>query len=224
MATGYDDDGAGRRGLAGPGRSRQEIKNSQFLGWVEPVTTGRAAAAVVAARRKAHYDARHHCTALILGSQEDCQRSNDDGEPAGSAGAPMLAALRQARVSDVVAVVSRYFGGVKLGFGPLARAYAQAVREALADAPQVVWRPVARLAVSAPHATAGDFEHALRRWLAARGGQLDAVAHDVEAVALTVAVELADEAAGADFLAGWAARGVTWTALGHVRRARPAGR
>ncbi|MDR1266643.1 MAG: YigZ family protein [Propionibacteriaceae bacterium] len=221
MATGYDD--AGHRGLAGPGRSRLEIKKSQFLGWVEPVTTARAAAAVLAARRKAHYDARHHCAASILGPQGDQQRSNDDGEPAGSAGAPMLAALRQAQVSDVVAVVSRYFGGVKLGFGPLTRAYAQAVREALADAPQVVWRPVARLAARAPHATAGDFEHALRRWLAARGGHLDEVAHDAEAVALTMAVELDDAAAGADFLAGWAARGVSWTALGPARRARPAG-
>ena len=84
--------------------------------------------------RAQHWDARHHCSAFVLGPRSELQRSSDDGEPAGTAGAPMLEVLRGAGVSDVAAVVTRWFGGTLLGAGGLVRAYGDAVRAALAEA------------------------------------------------------------------------------------------
>ncbi len=88
-----------------------------------PVPSVAAADAVVARVRKEHWDARHHCVALVVGPHADQQRSTDDGEPSGTAGIPMLEVLRHRHVTDVVAVVTRYFGGVLLGAGGLVRAY-----------------------------------------------------------------------------------------------------
>src|SRR5699024_1218857 len=95
------------------------------------VSTETEARDVVERLRKQYWDARHHCSAFILGPQGQVQRSSDDGEPAGTAGAPMLEVLRGAEVSDVVAVVTRWFGGVLLGTGGLIRAYSDAVRAGL---------------------------------------------------------------------------------------------
>jgi uncharacterized YigZ family protein len=89
---------------------------------------------LVTSLRKQHWDARHHCSAFVLGPDGALQRSSDDGEPAGTAGAPMLEVLRGAEVSDVVAVVTRWFGGTLLGAGGLVRAYSDSVRAGLAEA------------------------------------------------------------------------------------------
>src|SRR5690625_4711372 len=103
-------------------------KRSRFLCTLRRVTTMDAAQEVIAEVRQRDWDGRHHCTAVVLGPYGDTLRSNDDGEPAGTAGAPMLAALQGAEVSDVVAVVTRWFGGVLLGTGGLVRAYSKAVQ------------------------------------------------------------------------------------------------
>src|SRR5690242_12155922 len=96
-----------------------EVSRSRFLADVRRVESEEAARAVIAEVRTEYRDARHHCSALVLGSDHRIQRSNDDGEPSGTAGAPMLAALRAAELSDVVAVVTRWFGGTLLGAGGL---------------------------------------------------------------------------------------------------------
>ena len=108
-----------------------EVKRSRFLGHVVPVTTEDEARAVVEAARKEHWDARHHCSAFVLGPDGALQRSSDDGEPSGTAGAPMLEVLRGRGLTDVVAVVTRWFGGTLLGAGGLVRAYSDATRAAL---------------------------------------------------------------------------------------------
>jgi uncharacterized YigZ family protein len=139
-----------------------EVKRSRFLGHVERVGSEDQARAVVVRTRKQHWDARHHCSAFVLGPDGAVQRSNDDGEPSGTAGAPMLEVLRGREVSDVVAVVTRWFGGVLLGAGGLVRAYGDAVRETL-DAAGVRRRLLLeRYDVLADHADAGKLESDLR--------------------------------------------------------------
>jgi uncharacterized YigZ family protein len=108
-----------------------EVKRSRFLAQVKRVESEADARAFIDSIRKAHHDARHHCTAFVIGPDQMLQRSNDDGEPSGTAGAPMLEVLTRREISDVVAVVTRWFGGTLLGAGGLVRAYGDAVSAAL---------------------------------------------------------------------------------------------
>lgn len=139
-----------------------EDRGSRFLCTVRRVADEEQARALVAELRREHWDARHHCSAFVVGPRADVQRSSDDGEPAGTAGAPMLEVLRGAGVSDVAAVVTRWFGGTLLGAGGLVRAYAGAVRAALADAGTVRRSLLTELALDLDHAEAGRVEGDLR--------------------------------------------------------------
>lgn len=123
--------------VAEPVDAELEISRSRFLTRLERVEDEAAARETIAEARRTHPRARHHCSAFVLGPTQRTQRSNDDGEPGGTAGAPMLDALVSAGLSDVVAVVTRYFGGVLLGAGGLTRAYRGAVAEAVRIAPRV---------------------------------------------------------------------------------------
>lgn len=123
--------------IAGPVDTEIEISRSRFLTRVVRVDTEAAARAVIAEVRAEHPRARHHCSAFVIGPDGRVQRSNDDGEPSGTAGAPMLDALVSAGLSDVVAVVTRYFGGVLLGAGGLTRAYRAAVAGAVHESRRV---------------------------------------------------------------------------------------
>lgn len=123
------------------------VRRSRFVTTLARVDDEDAARALIAAVRRASPDAGHHCTAFVVEvpGARPVERSSDDGEPSGTAGAPMLDVLRGAGVTQVVAVVSRWFGGVLLGTGGLVRAYSDAVAAGLAAAPRVrpeVWRLV----------------------------------------------------------------------------------
>jgi uncharacterized YigZ family protein len=148
--------------VARPAVAEIEVKRSRFLCRIEPVTTEEQARAVIEEERKRYWDARHHCSAFVLGPAADVQRSNDDGEPSGTAGAPMLEVLRGREVSDVVAVVTRWFGGVLLGAGGLVRAYSDAVRAGLDEAGVRQRRLLNMYDVDVPHADAGKLENGLR--------------------------------------------------------------
>lgn len=117
---------------SGPGESELVEKRSRFLGHVRPVETEEEARAFVAEMKKRFYDARHNCWCYLL--RDGVERYADDGEPQGSAGMPMLELFRREGVTNLVCVVTRYFGGVLLGTGGLSRAYAQSAKDALADA------------------------------------------------------------------------------------------
>ncbi|WP_222853350.1 YigZ family protein [Fodinicola acaciae] len=136
-----------------------EVRKSRFLCLLVPVGDEPAARAVIAARRREHHAARHHCSAFIAGP---VQRSSDDGEPAGTAGAPMLEVLRGRQLTDVVAVVTRYFGGVLLGTGGLIRAYGGAVSAAVDAATVVRRRAMHTVTVTTDHVWAGRLENDLR--------------------------------------------------------------
>lgn len=148
--------------IARDGEAEIEVKRSRFLCTLVRVEEEAAARAVVERMRRQHWDARHHCSAFVLGPDGALERSSDDGEPAGTAGAPMLEVLRGRGVSDVVAVVTRWFGGTLLGAGGLVRAYGDAVRAGL-DATDTLRRDLVReLTVGLDHADAGKVESELR--------------------------------------------------------------
>jgi len=140
------------------------IKRSRFLTHLEPVASTAEADEVIARIRKLHWNANHNCVALVLGELGDSARSSDDGEPSGTAGVPMLEVLRQRQMTDIVAVVTRYFGGIMLGAGGLVRAYSSAVSGAL-DVAQIVHRRwLTEVTVEVPHADAGRIDNWLRDW------------------------------------------------------------
>ncbi|MDT9594341.1 YigZ family protein [Nocardioides zeae] len=147
------------------GRAETEVRRSRFLATVRRVEDEAAARSLVEELRRTHPDARHHCSALALGpwgAGSSVQRASDDGEPSGTAGAPMLEVLRGREVADVVVVVSRWFGGVLLGAGGLVRAYGDATRAGL-DAVGVRRRERRDLLdVEVGHADAGRLESDLR--------------------------------------------------------------
>ena len=150
------------RTVAADAVAEVEVKRSRFRCRVVRVADEAAARAVVEEERRLWWDARHHCSAFVLGPGAEIQRSSDDGEPSGTAGAPMLEVLRGAEVSDVVAVVTRWFGGVLLGAGGLVRAYGDAVRAGLAEAGTLDRELQREYAVALGHADAGRVESALR--------------------------------------------------------------
>ncbi|MET3392985.1 putative YigZ family protein [Variovorax sp. 1140] len=156
--------------LAQPVHSELVIKKSRFIGCVQPVADRAAALAVVASLRAEHPAAAHVCWALMAGGQS---AANDDGEPGGTAGRPMLEVLRHQQVEGALATVVRYFGGVKLGAGGLVRAYTDAVAQALLGATLVPLLRQRSLRCSVPYALEG----LVRRELAAAGAVLEGVRH-----------------------------------------------
>lgn len=148
------------------------IRKSRFLTRIEPVSSVEQAEAVIAGIRKRAWDAHHNCTAMVTGLLGDQARSSDDGEPSGTAGIPMLEVLRRRELTDVVAVVTRYFGGVKLGAGGLVRAYSSAVSEALDLASLVRRAALRQVTIEVPHAEAGRYDNLLRDWAAHHGATL----------------------------------------------------
>lgn len=139
-----------------------EIRRSRFLTRIRRVADEAAARAVIDDRRSVHFDATHNCTAFVLGPDARTARSSDDGEPSGTAGIPMLTTLQHNGLTDVVAVVTRYYGGIKLGGGGLVRAYSDAVQQAVEAAGTREVRLFRLLRVDVDYADAGVVENQLR--------------------------------------------------------------
>ena len=148
--------------VAGPSHAEIEVSKSRFRCALERVDDEFSARSVIEQARREHWNARHHCSAFVLGPDRAVERSSDDGEPPGTGGAPMLEVLRGRELSDVVAVVTRWFGGTLLGTGGLSRAYADAVRAALEVAPLVQRVEQELCEVTVDLAAAGRLEHELR--------------------------------------------------------------
>ncbi|HEY1092871.1 MAG TPA: YigZ family protein [Burkholderiaceae bacterium] len=159
--------------LAAATHSELIIKKSRFLGCVEPCADRVAALARVKQLREQHPGAVHVCWALMAGGQS---AANDDGEPGGTAGRPMLEVLRHQDLDGVLATVVRYWGGVKLGAGGLVRAYTDAVAQALLVAEKVPLIKLQTLRCTVPYAMEG----LLRRELEAAGAQQLAVGHGAQ--------------------------------------------
>jgi len=152
---------ASYRAPAGESTAEIREKGSRFLAVVGPAANETAAKELLESLARRHPGATHHCWAWRLG-RPPRERSADAGEPAGTAGMPILQVLRGAGLSDVLAVVVRWFGGTKLGKGGLARAYAAAAREAVAGLPVVLRVPAVRLSVELPYERVGAVKRLIR--------------------------------------------------------------
>ena len=117
------------------------IKKSRFIGQLYPVSSFEEAQEKLAEVKKRYWDATHNCSALIVGERGEYTRCSDDGEPQGTAGVPMLEALKNTGLTNVLCVVTRYFGGILLGAGGLVRAYGKSVTEAANACERFRYRP-----------------------------------------------------------------------------------
>ena len=115
------------------GQVQEEIKKSRFICHAKRVYSEEEARAFITAIKKEHYKATHNCSAFIIGEHSEIKRTSDDGEPSGTAGIPMLGVLENHNLTNVCVVVTRYFGGIKLGAGGLIRAYAGSVALAVKE-------------------------------------------------------------------------------------------
>lgn len=145
------------------GNGEYEEKKSRFLGEAVHIESEEEASAYIAGIRKKYYDARHHCYAWVLGEGSERKKSSDDGEPSGTAGQPILRVIEGSGCTNVLVIVTRYFGGTLLGTGGLVRAYTQAARAALEDAQTARMCLCRNLAVTVEYGALDRLLYALRR-------------------------------------------------------------
>lgn len=170
--------------LSSNGEAVYTEKRSKFYAFAEHVEDEESAKARVAALRKQFYDARHVCFAYVLDFDGQRTRSNDDGEPSGTAGRPILGALRSAGLTFTLAVVIRYFGGVKLGTGGLVVAYREAAAAAIAEATVEERLIMEQFRVEVPYA---DADVAMR-FIRDGGGEITARDFSAEGTTLTIEI------------------------------------
>lgn len=148
--------------VKGYGESEIIIQKSRFLTYVNRAETEEEAQDFINSIKVKHKDATHNCSAYIIGEHDNIQKANDDGEPSGTAGVPMLEVLKKQGIKDTVVVVTRYFGGIKLGGGGLIRAYGKATTEGVSAA-KVVERKLHHLMkVSIDYNWLGKVENEVR--------------------------------------------------------------
>jgi uncharacterized protein, YigZ family len=141
--------------------SECDIRKSRFITHVCPIETADQADTVIASLKKETWKANHHCFAYVLGIKQDIQKASDDGEPAGTAGVPILDVLKKRGVCNALIVVTRFFGGIKLGAGGLIRAYTHAAADGL-DAAEVIDRiPADRWQVAIDYHLSGMLDNRL---------------------------------------------------------------
>lgn len=138
------------------------INKSRFIAHIKPVESEDEAKAFIDEVKKEHRDATHNCSAYTIGDSMLIQKANDDGEPSGTAGVPMLEILKKLETHNTAAVVTRYFGGIKLGTGGLIRAYSGAVRDAIKEGGRVELRNAIPTTVTISYEQTGKFEYELQ--------------------------------------------------------------
>ncbi len=136
-------------------------KKSRFIASIAPAQSEEEAVAFIESVKKKHYDARHNCPAFIIGRNRELTRCSDDGEPSGTAGKPILEVLLSAGLTNVVVVVTRYFGGTLLGTGGLVRAYTQAVQEGLKNIGIATMRYGACISIRTDYTDLGKIQYLL---------------------------------------------------------------
>ena len=148
--------------VKGFGESEIIIQKSRFLTFVDRAETEQQAQSFIEEIKSRHKSANHNCSAYLIGEHDSIQKANDDGEPSGTAGVPMLEVLKKQGLKDTVVVVTRYFGGIKLGGGGLIRAYGKATTEGLQAAHVVERRLHHLMKVSVDYTWLGKVENEIR--------------------------------------------------------------
>ena len=144
------------------GTASYEIQKSRFIAYTSHVETEAEARDFVTPIQKKHFDARHNCSAWVLGADSSQQKSNDDGEPGGTAGNPILESIKQHGLTNVVVVVTRYFGGIKLGAGGLIRAYSHTASLGLEATPCLEVKPFCLMEAEMDYSLLGTVENWIR--------------------------------------------------------------
>ena len=144
------------------GQVQEEIKKSRFICHAKRVYSEEEARALIAAIKKEHYKATHNCSAFIIGERSEIKRTSDDGEPSGTAGIPMLGVLENHNLTNVCVVVTRYFGGIKLGAGGLIRAYAGSVALAVKEIGIIEIKEQAGIAIQMSYSQYQEYSNFLK--------------------------------------------------------------
>ena len=144
------------------GQVQEEIKKSRFICHAKRVYSEEEARDFITAIKKEHYKATHNCSAFIIGERSEIKRTSDDGEPSGTAGVPMLGVLENHDLTNVCVVVTRYFGGIKLGAGGLIRAYAGSVALAVKEIGIIEIKEQAGIAIQMSYAQYQEYSNFLK--------------------------------------------------------------
>ena len=145
------------------GQVQEEIKKSRFICHAKRVYSEEEARDFITAIKKEHYKATHNCSAFIIGERSEIKRTSDDGEPSGTAGVPMLGVLENHNLTNVCVVVTRYFGGIKLGAGGLIRAYAGSVALAVKEIGIIEIKEQAGIAIQMSYAQYQEYSNFLKK-------------------------------------------------------------
>ena len=148
--------------VAGRGEHEIVIEKSRFISHIARVETEDAAQAFIQEIKKKHKDATHNCSAYLIGEQNQIQKALDDGEPSGTAGVPILEVLKKKELKDTAVVVTRYFGGIKLGAGGLIRAYSKATSEGINTTGVVIRKLMRVISTTVDYTWLGKLENELR--------------------------------------------------------------
>lgn len=148
--------------IANEFRTEYIIEKSRFISTIVPVTTEAEAQAFIQRISKEFWDATHNCTAYAIGPRQEQQRSSDNGEPSGTAGKPMLEVLKKTGITNVAVVVTRYFGGIKLGAGGLIRAYSHSAAKAVQEGPKLLITPRQIVTISIDYSNFSTIERQLQ--------------------------------------------------------------
>ena len=146
------------------GQVQEEIKKSRFICHAKRVYSEEEARNFITAIKKEHYKATHNCSAFIIGERSEIKRTSDDGEPSGTAGVPMLGVLENHNLTNVCVVVTRYFGGIKLGAGGLIRAYAGSVALAVKEIGIIEIKEQAGIAIQMSYAQYQEYSNFLKEY------------------------------------------------------------
>ncbi|QCT74314.1 YigZ family protein [Macrococcoides canis] len=159
------------------------INKSRFITYLFKIESEAEAKAKIDEIKALHKDANHNCSAYTIGDSHQIQKANDDGEPSGTAGVPMLESLKKNDIHNVVAIVTRYFGGIKLGSGGLIRAYQGGVSDAIQQTGKVIYKNGMIIQVTLPYELSGKFEHAIDdKFIITNQAYTDKVIYDVQLV------------------------------------------
>lgn len=148
--------------VKGYGENEIEIQKSRFIAYIKRVETEADAQEFIQTIKKKNWNATHNCSAYLIGENDQIQKANDDGEPSGTAGVPILEVLKKKHLKDTVVVITRYFGGIKLGAGGLIRAYGKATSEGLTATGIVERRLMRIIHTTIDYTWLGKIENELR--------------------------------------------------------------
>lgn len=145
------------------GSDQLNIQKSRFIGYVKRVESEEEAIDFIQKIKKKHHDATHNCSAYMIGQHDQIQKANDDGEPSGTAGIPILEVLKKQQLKDTAVVITRYFGGIKLGAGGLIRAYSSATSKAISTTGVVERKLTQGISITVDYTLLGLLENEIRQ-------------------------------------------------------------